>query len=318
MQEEASAPKPPRARAATRVEPTAAEPPKAAADVVVVPPQQQPEAPSVITIPALFPAAEASQPVRPMSMSVVLAAECPFMTGLSSAAAGPHQQDAVLRFVSSEAPQTVFGKTVANGPAVALFEAKVAVSESGAPMLMLRDVLPANQGIGVSESSGPWLSKSGFVQFDVPFGLQAPLFLQGQGKLGHLVLEPTLPAVAPSAAMLMAEAAPAEASERRSDAFGWFHRAIRSFNPQRFVVIVGLIVVVVTAYFFYTARSGSSARRSRPRRSRRRSESTEESESRDGSPAPAGTGSRSPSPKRRRARAYSREEEEDELPAEID
>ena len=126
-----------------------------------------------------------SQDIRPrVHLIAMLEPDCQFMSGLSSGADLPFTQNAVLQFAETESTRVVFGKPVENGAPIALLEAKFvsdATNEYGVS-LMVRDVLPPNQGIGLSEQ-GPWVSKTRFTRFEVPHGVRAPLYLQNAKKV---------------------------------------------------------------------------------------------------------------------------------------
>lgn len=242
----------------------------------------------------------APQPVRPVHFSVVLESECAFMTGLSAGVAAPGKENVVITVRETETPHTVYGLPVVDGRPVALFEAKVGPDNgSDAPRLFVRDLLPPPQGLGVSDL-GPWISKTQFSPIDLPYGLRAPLFLQGQGKLGYMMIQPSFadPGRLPDPPVVSAADFPEPVVRPPRSAL---HSLIRSFRPTRFVITVTVVALLVAGYLLV---SGSAARR--PRRARSPADYDESSEGSERSATPP--------PRRRRRREPPPQESDDDEP----
>lgn len=222
------------------------------------PPPEQPEAAPAAAAAAPAPAGEeapasprAREFAAPVFLNVERANGCRFMHGLAATPAGPFTQNVVLKFARSQEPHPVYGVAVANGPALHVMDLRVDLADD-VPVLQLRDALPESQVLGVS-GVGPWLDKSRFTRAEVPFGVQLPLYLQGQGKLCHVVAEREPVTLPPPGAAAQQQQAPGGGGQVQPRPRGRLHSFLRSFSARRVFFVSLVLFGTAVAYYAYRA-----------------------------------------------------------------
>jgi hypothetical protein len=165
------------------------------------------------------------------------------MTSLSKRPEGPFAQNVTLSLERTNEVAAVFGLPVSNGTPVPLLEFKVEHSAQNASHLYLRDASPAAHAVGVSET-GPWFEKTRFIRTEIPANVQVPIYLQGQGKLGHVVFEKE--GFEAGAATEEAGAAGGRAAPRSG-----LHALLRRFNFRKFFLIALVVFVLVLVWLLY-------------------------------------------------------------------